>query len=479
MGAADRLRELSIEGVTLVPAFSPDVHDYRADVTLLRHTARVHAAAGAGATVWISGGGGASAEVTAEVTAELSVGLGETGFAVDVDRANRTTEVYHVAITRHDALWRDVAVLRDASPREDGFFGDYLRASSSVLYVNSARRGQLYRRQQAGWAFDRPAETLFEVPLEWMYEAAITDDTLALVAQPVGGDETLYVFAAAPGGGWRPEGAFVTGEQGTVRCWGSDLAFVSPAGVRVFRRAGTAWDETASIPAPAADVGFGTRPTYFDAPGVAMAEGTLVVGVPLADGGAEDAGGAFVYERDAAGAWSETARLAAWDPAPGLHFGKAAAIAGRRIAIGTGDAGGATGVQTGAVYLFEWLNGAWQPAGKITAGQPRGYDYFGDVVLLTGDTLLVGAAGHDGAAGAGTGDTGAPDTGGIFAFVRTSDGWSERGVFKLPGDLAPPPPFPLQMIVSDGTLLVPANTAGYAVAGAGILSDAGAVFYLH
>jgi hypothetical protein len=519
-----RLQQLSLEGIALTPPFSPEIGRYRAEVSLLMHTAILRAVADPGSTVSLAGTPGGGSGLSARRA--LDLGANEITLVVAGPHASSRHE-YQISIERGDQLWRDVQVLVDAEPRADAYFGDYLRASSRWLYVNSSRRGLLYGKAGGRWTFDRRVEELFGVELAWMFEAAITDDTLALVAEPSGGVETLYTFSSAAGGAWTTSGEHTTGTQGTIRIAGSELAFVSSQGVRFFRREAGAWRLVQELPAPAVDIGFGERSTYFDAPGVSMSETALVVGAPLADtragdsggdagaacvetevapaaaeqataGCLHDAGAAFVYERDASGTWRQATRLWATNAARDMQFGRSAALRGDLIAVGAAREGSvgagfaATGAaydcdpgapvacaaESGAVYLFERAATGWQAAGTLKASHGRPHDYFGDAVLIAGDTLLVAAPGHDGAPGAGAADDSAPDSGGIFAFVRSAGTWSERGLHKLPRELAPPYPFPSAMLISGAALLVSSNIADHVTASGETLSHAGKVYYL-
>lgn len=130
--------------------------------------------------------------------------------------------------------------------------------------------------------------------------------------------------------------------------------------------------------------------------GVLAADGdTVAVGVPRArSNGLLQSGAVYLFRRDAAGLWIQTARLD--DPAVGIlgRFGASLALAGDRLAVG------ATGADSnGLVALYERDGaGAWTRTATVRdsdAGDGGSFESFGTAVALSGDLLLVGAATAD------------------------------------------------------------------------------------
>jgi hypothetical protein len=79
----------------------------------------------------------------------------------------------------------------------------------------------------------------------------------------------------------------------------------------------------------------------------------IVVGAP---GDRNGVGAAYVFERRA-GAWIQTAKLAASDAAPLRRFGNSVAATHNSIVVGTLT--NARGTHPGAAYVFERRGGAW------------------------------------------------------------------------------------------------------------------------
>jgi hypothetical protein len=493
--ATAELVSLSVDGGTLEPEFSPETRAYASETGLLSHHVRLHGTTrGAVTELRVVDRHGTphaverSADGTFSAIAPLELGQNALELAVGTTR-------YLVNVTRRPEPWRSVEVLGLDPPVENAYFGDYLRMSARFLYVNASRRGRIYEKRDGAWVLDGPSEALVQEPLEWMYEAAVTDDALAFVAQPLGGTETLFAFSLDAAGRFVRAGEHVTNDQGTLRLRGDELVFANAEKVDVFRRAGGTWSLAQTILAPAPDLGFALRPTYFDAPGVALGDGVLVVGTPLAstptspdvdprtlvcregEACAVESGAVLVYERDAAGLYQSPTVLVPPTPTPDLRFGHAAALDGELLAVGV-PRESSTAAESGAVFLFRRDPGGWVPAGMLTPSVARPYDYFGDELVVSGDTVLVGAPGQDSAVGAAPGDQGALDSGGMFAFVREGESFREVGLHKLPPDLAPPFPFPKALQHAGSALAAASNTASAELAGGGVLENAGRAFVM-
>jgi len=494
------LTDLTLQGAALEPAFAPGTQSYAVDTSLLTHEVGLVAKApSAGAVVRIQGSDGQAIHVEGtsgrDFSATLPLALGHNAFELTVETPAGTGR-YAVEVTRAAEPWRRVQLLGLDPPVENAYFGDYLRADSELLYVNASRRGRLYRRSGPTWVYEQQSDELLDIELEWMFEAALSDDVLAFVGQPAGGEETLYVFSHESDE-WVLSAEFETGTQGTLRLRGDQLVFVTEDRLEFFRRAAGAWEHVQTLAAPGVDIGFALRPTYFDAPGVALGDGVLVVGAPLESSGepgvagsstegcgeltvddcAWESGAAFVYERDAEGTWSETARLKPPALAPALHFGHAAAVDGEWIAVGAPDES-SRAPQAGAVFLFRRDTLGIRPSVTVTPSVSREYDYFGDEVVLTGDTLLVAVPGQDSAPGAAPSDASAENSGGVFCFIQEGDVFRELGLHKPPSELAAPFPFPDALQLAGHALAAASNTAPATSPEGELIENAGRVYYL-
>ena len=130
---------------------------------------------------------------------------------------------------------------------------------------------------------------------------------------------------------------------------------------------------------------------------VAISGNTAIVGVPFDDDDANDAGSAFIFDCNAGGVWSETARIAASDPNVGDNFGYSVAIDGSMVVIGApyDDEGG---VNAGAAYIFEPnAGGVWTQVAKLKDSyfetQPNAC--VGYSVAVSGGIVAAGAPYYD------------------------------------------------------------------------------------
>ena len=132
---------------------------------------------------------------------------------------------------------------------------------------------------------------------------------------------------------------------------------------------------------------------------VTISGDTAVVGAVFEDAGGDDAGAAYLFQRDQGGAdsWGEVAMLTASDAQAGDLFGWSVAVSGDSAVVGAffEDAGG---LFAGAAYLFQRDQGGadnWGEVKKLTASDAQGGDEFGSGVAVSGDTAVVGAALED------------------------------------------------------------------------------------
>jgi len=139
----------------------------------------------------------------------------------------------------------------------------------------------------------------------------------------------------------------------------------------------------------AAGDGFGTS--------VAVSGDTVVIG---ARGGVFLNGAVYIFERNRGGAdrWGQVKKLTASDGLAGDQFGLSIGISGNTVVVGAyGD-----DFSRGAAYIFDRNRGGtdnWGQVKKLTASDGVASDLFGFSVGISGDTVVVGATGDNGARG--------------------------------------------------------------------------------
>jgi hypothetical protein len=253
-----------------------------------------------------------------------------------------------------------------------------------------------------------------------------TNGETVVVGAP--GDENrgaAYVFARS-GGVWTQQQKLLASDRTPGDFFGGSVAIsgetvVVGAGrandfrgaAYVFARSGGVWSEQQKLRASNRFMGDGFGVS------VAISGETVVVGALFGDVavGLSNRGTAYVFVRSG-GVWSEQQMLAASDAAAVFRFGESVAISGETVVVGAVGAAGAAGDNQGAAYVFVRSGGVWTQQQKLEASDAAASDVFGDSVAISGETIVVGAPGDDGAAG--------DNQGSAYVFVRSGGVWTQQ-----------------------------------------------------
>ncbi|MCP3919286.1 MAG: hypothetical protein GY711_27420 [bacterium] len=194
--------------------------------------------------------------------------------------------------------------------------------------------------------------------------------------------------------------------QGTVMigAYGGDALGSLSGAVYAYENAPSGWGQTDRL-VPADSV----ADDYFGFDVVAQGD-TVVIGSPRAHGPAARSGAAYVFERMPSG-WVQTQKLVASDGGFDQFFGRAVALDGDTILVGSSEV-----AFRGAVYVFERGPGGWTETDKLLASDGIANDGFGSSVWIEGDTAMMGAAGDD--------DLGNV-SGAAYVFERAGGVWGE------------------------------------------------------
>jgi hypothetical protein len=133
---------------------------------------------------------------------------------------------------------------------------------------------------------------------------------------------------------------------------------------------------------------------------VAISGDTAVVGMPNDGSDLPVQGAAFIFERNLGGAdnWGELKRLTASDADSGDNFGTSVAIDGDTIVVGARGHDVGENQAQGAAYVFERNRGGqnnWGEVKKIISSDGQQESLFGISVAISGDTIVVGALFQD------------------------------------------------------------------------------------
>jgi hypothetical protein len=203
---------------------------------------------------------------------------------------------------------------------------------------------------------------------------------------------------------------------------------------------------------------------------VAVDGETMVVGAIYVDDEGYDAGAVYVLQRNSGGAgnWGEVAKLTASDAQANDEFGRAVAVDGDVVVVGT-TGEDSLGSKAGAAYVFHRNSGGvdnWGEVKKIMASDGGMEDYFGTSVSVDGDVIVVGSR-MDDAAGI--------DAGAAYVFHRNSGGVDNWGQVKkiIGSDVTGGNYFGTSVAVSGDVIVVGSNGDD------AISADAGAAYVFH
>jgi uncharacterized repeat protein (TIGR01451 family) len=230
----------------------------------------------------------------------------------------------------------------------------------------------------------------------------------------------------------------------------ADNSASAAGAVYVFVRSGTTWTQQAYIKASNTDASdsFGSS--------VAISGETVVVGAPgeaskvkvingnQTDNSLGQAGAAYVFVRSGT-TWTQQAYLKASNTNSNYRLGISVAISGETIVVGSdGEQSLSTGVNgsqtnsfaayAGAAYVFVRSGTTWAQQAYLKASNTEEYDYFGQSVSISGETIVVGAAEEDSnAMGVNSGDqtdNSVNGAGAAYVFVRSGTTWTQQAYLK-------------------------------------------------
>lgn len=341
-------------------------------------------------------------------------------------------------------VWTPVQRLTDLAATPGALLGHAVTLRDGALFAaapgDSNGTGTVIHWQRAGGAFASP-QRIVPPGLEDFdqYGSSLAWDGEVLVVGARnfnGGEGAAFVYARA-GGAWELlaplvffDGPPADSAGAAVAVAGDRVLVGAPFGqvgtaraaghLDVYRRDGPEWPRVARL-----DRGAGARGQLFGG-ALAIRGGLALIGASGADPlpAGDDAGEASVWERDASGAWQQSAALVMPDGQSEDRFGVAVGIGAAHLAVGAfGDVIGGR-LDQGSVWIYRRDPGGWAPAQQLVAADGLGGDGFGFSLAMDDSLLVVGAPGHD-AAGAQAG----------AAYVYRAIG----GAWQFEAKLLPPP----------------------------------------
>ena len=330
--------------------------------------------------------------------------------------------------------WGEVKKLVASDPEENARFGSSVGISGDTIVVGASIQSAAADNAGAAYFFERNqggADNWGEVKKLTASDAeagdhfgksvAISGDTVLVGAdlEDAGGTDAgaAYVFERDQGGpdNWGEvlkltasdaenndsfgNSVSVNGDSAIVGAWLEDVdgSTLAPGAAYVFHRdegGADNWGEVKKL--SASDFERLDRFGY----SVAINGDTAVVGAWSEDSGGDQAGAAYVFERDQGGAdnWGEVTKLTASDAFGGAAFGRSVAISANTAVVGAVFEGRLVGTSGGAAYVYHRDEGGadnWGEVKKLTASDRDRLDYLGQSVAVSGETTLVGASQED------------------------------------------------------------------------------------
>jgi hypothetical protein len=360
----------------------------------------------------------------------------------------------HVYVLAEDGRWTQQAILRSATPDNTDFFGGSVAIDGDTIVVGAdyddgasnsvtnAGAAYVFVRTGGGWtqqtvlrADDPDPDDLFggdvDISGDTVVVGAMQDDGLsdslanagqAYVFARTNGTWSLIkyldLFNPAPGDAFGKSVA-IDGDRiavGAFRDDGPGNDKIDSGSVTIFKRT-TGWSREQQINSAG---GMSMEANDHFGGDVDISGTTLVVGA-FGDAGPNnnltEAGAAYVYQYiPGVDVWSYVTILRAAQPTTDEYFGGVVAIDGDLIVVGAfGDDGASdSSSDSGATYLFTRQNNQWVAETTLRASNASAFDWFGESVAVAGGHILVGASLEDGSRN--TFD----NSGAVYLFFRTA-----------------------------------------------------------
>jgi hypothetical protein len=178
---------------------------------------------------------------------------------------------------------------------------------------------------------------------------------------------------------------------------------------------------------------------------VAIDQNTAVIGAP---GHASSRGAVYVFTRIGS-FWSQAQELTALDGAANDLFGTSVAVNGNTIVVGASGHQVGSRASQGAAYVYVLSGGTWTLQQELTAPDGAANDAFGYSVAINGNTLVVGAwtrtlgsNAHQGVA---------------YVFARVGSLWTQQGPDLISHDGATNDNFGSAVAIQGSTVVVGAD----------------------
>ncbi|KAL3801482.1 hypothetical protein HJC23_000920 [Cyclotella cryptica] len=157
---------------------------------------------------------------------------------------------------------------------------------------------------------------------------------------------------------------------------------------------------------------------------VAISDNFIIVGAQKNDAAGTDSGAAYIYARTPSermgGEWAEVIKIVAPDAQDNERFGISVAL-DKNVAIIGANGADDNGENSGAAYIFTYVENEWVFTQKLLAPDGEAGDNFGFSVAIYGDQAVVGAVWD------------AEKSGSVYVFILNRGVWTVEGKFVADG----------------------------------------------
>jgi uncharacterized protein (TIGR03437 family) len=156
--------------------------------------------------------------------------------------------------------------------------------------------------------------------------------------------------------------------------------------------------------------------------------------------------------------WSEQQELTPFDGGAAVGFGSSVSVGGNTVIIGAPGEGG-----QGAAHVFVLSGGVWIEQQRLIASDGMAWDFFGESVSVSGDTVMIGADGTN------------DNLGATYVFVRSGGRWTQQQELAA-SDGAANDQFGVSVFVSGDTVVIGAQGKNLGQGAAYVFVQSGGVW---
>jgi hypothetical protein len=336
--------------------------------------------------------------------------------------------------TRNGTVWSQQAYLKASNAWGGDAFGWSVAISGDTLVVGAYNEGGASSGVN-GDQGPRSVETNASgAAYVFTRDGTVWSQQAYLKASNTGRGDRFGESVAISGGtivvGASEEESIATGINGDQ----NDNSEQHTGAAYVFSRISTEWSQQAYLKASNTHGGeqFGLS--------VAISGDTIVVGATGVDGNqqnqlANNSGAAYVFTRND-NEWTQQAFIKASNAGSADFFGSSVALSGDTLVVGAvGEDGGA--IDAGAAYVFKRSDVTWEQQAYLKASNKDRGDKFGRSVAIDNEIVIVGAPNENSGARGVNGDQGdgdpdnlALDSGAAYVFTHDGDVWTQQAYLK-------------------------------------------------